>query len=1471
MPEDDAETENVQKGIKWLNIIRFHKDVLEKAEENVFALPIWSQDNERWTCLDGDPIKSLTGEWSIPNEAVRSEPFLNALQGNPVQSMYIGGACYVVSRQDRQDNAWRPYAWVPLIYKEVDIERQEQFLRVIPKETGWNISPQVLKSCGNAHDDAPDILLKAVASLNDTIKEIGEGVPLREGILKILFENTEQVFPVGHAVQARDIPRDQQNPTSWVLFCPPQNAGGYTRHLMRDYKRLEQALIGEAASPGGIAILEGPHPPNKMPDAATLRSPIPLTDSQRRTVAAIVGTENPLTVVSGPPGTGKSQVVAAVLADCWRSGRSVLFTSTNNKAVNVVKERVDDLFNFPMVIRTGNPGFNNQSGVDTVEKLSGMIHELALLNNSEPIDAAANQQEFDRLQGERLAQVELMASELPQRILEERQLAREAFGKYRSIMQAIKGKMDGFSEKLAPFVPEEMTAETMAAVLDNHVAWLKAYDRKCQPECKRVTAEKEQTEQMIDACYERIASASESIGSHTEVKTEEPILLTTAVDDLREWKVGVLEHVKEYDQLMAAKPEWVAEYEAYRDASQARAKGEALSLAAEKIRSSHDRQQAELEQTSKTKSNLSAAEKELETLGISPGDFDGACFTRWREQYVQFRQTPLSFADKVLFQLPILQTNRQRTIKKLLDLEARMLNQLPTKVWPPALKKLEDIFNRDSLMPIVDAVLTYEKCKSDFNRLAESREAIRRRHREVCECALALDRDAAAQQDAPIDCEKYLQWAKRADELVAEARRAAVAWENRDSIGQSIERLRADYETWRGIRNSNAVLDGEAIPPAVIGSLLKAFLYDDEADRSETIRGMNRFLHELEPWEQLRTALQQMLILYDDIQRHTETLQSLPTLRSIREGWFESLTEGTRPLWEELNLDADIDTAALMKQIERYRPVVEAFQAFCTQERPAKENEAAGYRDEAFCRLNELIGKIPNQELRQQVQDLITHEMEQGDDPGNRLDQLLSALDPQTIVNKIREYDSRIVKAWLELAKSEWHQRSRELNTGESLTSLRDTFAQVRGGVLPDAQYDVFRRSLSSASCWVATSLSSMSVPMQPELFDIVMIDEASQCTVTNVLPFAYRARRLVIIGDNMQLQPVYNITGFQEAELAENHELSDHEAQRFAHQGTHDWSVYSAGEAALPGGGTTVQMLLEHFRCHPSIISFSNRHIYQKALRLRKYPSTVQLPCAPGVNVVDVPDGSARHGDLGKSWINENEAQVVCQTVRQLLNEIGNRATIGVITTFAGQKKRLQAMLRAEINEHDVMVDTAHGFQGDERDIVIYSPVVAPQMPQGTLAWVGRDPNLINVAVTRAREAFFFVGNLDFCSSLEGYLGMLARYCREIKTMLDGGSPVEVELYGWMMMRDWGHEVKVQHHIPGADIRVDFYISKNGQQLAIEVDGRDAHQGRQGTDEERDQVLKGNGIAILRFTPLQISKMPFNVVKKIEDAFGCK
>ena len=467
----------------------------------------------------------------------------------------------------------------------------------------------------------------------------------------------------------------------------------------------------------------------------------------------------------------------------------------------------------------------------------------------------------------------------------------------------------------------------------------------------------------------------------------------------------------------------------------------------------------------------------------------------------------------------------------------------------------------------------------------------------------------------------------------------------------------------------------------------------------------------------------------------------------------------------------------------------------------------------------------------------------------------------ETLIAGIESIDRKLAKRALQIAEAGWLERLLDDDEACRAVSRLETSLARSNGVLPPDQVTVFRHALRAAPIWITTAKSVQSVPTAPELFDVVLVDEASQCTLTDLLPALYRGRQWAVIGDGDQLPAIPTVHAAEEQALSHKYGL-DPFLDRVGHS-----DLFTLCATALPRGRSDVLQLEEHFRSHPQIIGFSNRHIYQQRLQLA--PDTLDrspLPVASGLFPVPVA-GYAERGDRGRSWINHAEAERVVDEVKRLATREGlNGAAIGIVTPFGGQKTLIQDLLAKAQISNDLKVDSAHGFQGDERDIMMFSPVVARGMTPGARRWVETPPNLTNVALTRARFALFVVADLDFLrhQSLPSLLHRLAVYCRDIATLRET-SEAELLLFSWMMLQGWTPDV----HTQIGDLEVDFTLSPSHREevapLAIEVDGEAYHQEDSATDRSRDAFLAARGFQVLRVSAREIFETPLTVVAEIE------
>ncbi|MGP3951938.1 DEAD/DEAH box helicase [Streptomyces sp. 7N604] len=306
------------------------------------------------------------------------------------------------------------------------------------------------------------------------------------------------------------------------------------------------------------------------------------------------------------------------------------------------------------------------------------------------------------------------------------------------------------------------------------------------------------------------------------------------------------------------------------------------------------------------------------------------------------------------------------------------------------------------------------------------------------------------------------------------------------------------------------------------------------------------------------------------------------------------------------------------------------------------------------------------------------------------------------------------------------------------------------------SDWPAVKAALPAVPAWAVTSLSARRFPPEPALFDLVIIDEASQCAIPHVLPLLFRARRALVIGDAMQLPHIAKIGPEREALIRRTAGLrSDwQEKQRLAYR------RHSAFHAAERSAGGTL-LLNEHFRCHPDIAAVSNELFYDGGLTV--LTDTRDRPSLPRPPIFwSHVAGRAARPHYGSSWVNGDEISQVERFVRDLLEHLPAEATIGVVTPFKGQAEELRSQLR-RYDQERLRVGTVHTFQGGERDVMVFSLVAGAGMYPGAIGWVDRQLNLWNVAITRARSHLIVVGDADLWRKRGGVAATLLEAAGDI------------------------------------------------------------------------------------------------------------
>ena len=128
-----------------------------------------------------------------------------------------------------------------------------------------------------------------------------------------------------------------------------------------------------------------------------------------------------------------------------------------------------------------------------------------------------------------------------------------------------------------------------------------------------------------------------------------------------------------------------------------------------------------------------------------------------------------------------------------------------------------------------------------------------------------------------------------------------------------------------------------------------------------------------------------------------------------------------------------------------------------------------------------------------------------------------------------------------------------------------------------------------------STNLSlAGTAPNKPNLFDLVILDEASQSDIASFLPALYHAQRACVVGDDKQLRHISNL-GIEEDELADG-------LRAGPPADTPSYHCHSAFDRAMAVAGRTAFTLLDrYYRCVPEIITFCNAHFYEGKLQIER------------------------------------------------------------------------------------------------------------------------------------------------------------------------------------------------------------------------------------------------------------------------------
>ena len=408
-----------------------------------------------------------------------------------------------------------------------------------------------------------------------------------------------------------------------------------------------------------------------------------------------------------------------------------------------------------------------------------------------------------------------------------------------------------------------------------------------------------------------------------------------------------------------------------------------------------------------------------------------------------------------------------------------------------------------------------------------------------------------------------------------------------------------------------------------------------------------------------------------------------------------------------------------------------------------------------------------------------------------------------------------------------------------------------------------FRPLLEAFPCWCVTTYAvSGSLPMKPGLFDVVIIDEASQCDIASCFPILYRAKKAVVVGDDKQLPHLSFLEKAKEQSFLSQYGINDRYQLmwRFRTNSMFDLANYYSMHPVL---------LDEHFRSLPPIINFSNKEFYGGRIRvMRRNDNTNKV-----LETIVVPDGKV---DFDATR-NLPEIEALVKKLHEIVVEDERKnpekpVSIGIISPFRAQVEQLKISVAKVLSEymmekHQIEIGTAHTFQGDERDIILISWAYANNSFPQSLIFLQK-PNLFNVAITRARYRMINFISKDPRELPEGllrsYLGYVQEY--EDRYSLREADDFDENIYKNAFekevadaFRAVGHEVLCGVEIAGlsADLLID-------NKYVVECDGVEDKTPSKISNMKKQAIIERSGLKVSRISKREWQYSPKACIDRV-------
>ncbi len=313
--------------------------------------------------------------------------------------------------------------------------------------------------------------------------------------------------------------------------------------------------------------------------------------------------------------------------------------------------------------------------------------------------------------------------------------------------------------------------------------------------------------------------------------------------------------------------------------------------------------------------------------------------------------------------------------------------------------------------------------------------------------------------------------------------------------------------------------------------------------------------------------------------------------------------------------------------------------------------------------------------------------------------------------------------------------------------------------------------SFYSAYNWQA-AITERYLPLY-DFIDLLIIDEAGQVSPDVAGAVFSLAKKALAVGDVLQIEPVWGINKHVDIANMKKYQVIGTnctlDIMFDTGLGASSGNVMKIAQRASKYQKTDIHgpfergmFLSEHRRCVPEIIDYCNRLAYKgRLIPVRESKPDYPLPPLGYAHIrgTSIKMGSSRWNPIEARiiarWISDHQ-----KLLKSLYPDLPLQEIIAIVTPFKKQTNLLRKELLLQgINEH-IGIGTVHTLQGAERHIILFSPVYGTN-DNGMAYFFDRGVNMLNVAVSRARDSFLVFGNMNIFNSNNTTLpsGLLGQY----------------------------------------------------------------------------------------------------------------